>query len=142
MSVRPSVRLVSDCAICSLLTTPQRFCGSHGIAVCAYSPLGCGALLRHEGVAEIAAEAEREPLGGDGDRDGASRAAEMLVRWSLMRTDAVVVRATGDKHVGGAMRALESMAALGEDALPAGAVRRLDGLDEGCHFCWEASKVA
>ena len=110
--------------------------------MCAYAPLGSGALLRNEDVLAIADAADDGEGAPGGGGEPASRAAQMLVRWSLLRADAVVVRASGEAHVGGAARALERVAALGEGALPAAAARALDALDEGRHFCWDGSKVA
>lgn len=105
----------------------RSFCQLHGIALQAYSSLGCGQLLGNPTVQSVAAEAGVTP-------------AQALLLWGLHRVCAVIPKSAREGRIAEAAPAV----LLGLQ-LSQGALERLDGLEErlgSCKFCWDPSGVA
>ncbi len=109
----------------------RAFCEAHGIAVVAYSPFGCGALLGDPAVAAAAAAAGVTP-------------AQALLLWGLHRGMAVLPKSTRPERIAEVAppQLAAAEAPLGEAGL-ACLLAALDALgeDEPVKYCWDPSGI-
>ncbi len=92
-------------------------CAARGIAVEAYSPLTRGERIGHPTFAAIAAEVGRTP-------------AQIMLRWALQHDLIVLPKSVHEARIA-------ENARLFDFELDAGAMARIDALDEGTAFCWD-----
>eukprot|EP00897_Mesotaenium_endlicherianum_P004639 jgi/Mesen1/4202/ME000219S03337 len=94
----------------------RAFCAQNGIAVAAYSPLGCGQLLADPTVAAVAAE-------------HTCTLAQALLCWGLQHGLVVIAKSVKPERI------KENIGAFSFE-LGSNSVSVLDALDKGHHFCW------
>jgi diketogulonate reductase-like aldo/keto reductase len=98
------------------------FCQEHGIVVEAYSPLTRGERLGHPVVVDVARGAGRTP-------------AQVLLRWGIQHGFVVLPKSANPARIA-------ENAALFDFVLDAGAMARLDALDEGLVTGWDPATQA
>ena len=124
-------------------------CARMGIAVVAYSPLGCGQLCDHPDVLAAAQLLRCTP-------------AQALLAWGMRRGAAVIPKSVRrdriEENAGcGTWAALDALNRVGDGALNGGvwepgettvareaaveALTKLDGLDDDTHYCWDPRVV-
>mmetsp|Transcript_359 Transcript_359/g.1444 ORF Transcript_359/g.1444 Transcript_359/m.1444 type:complete len:327 (-) Transcript_359:885-1865(-) len=118
----------------------RRTCEALGVGIVAYSPLGCGELLKDARVlraAELLAEASGTAVSP----------ARALIAWSLRQPGivALIVKSSDGKRIAHNVgrEGYACAAALAEASGTAvdAAFRELDGMDDGTHFCWDPAVV-
>lgn len=119
----------------------RRTCEALGVGIVAYSPLGCGELLKDPRVLR-AAECLAEASG-----DTAVTPARALIAWSLRQPGivaSIVKSSNGDRvahNVGREGYARAAALAEASGTAVDAAFRELDGMDDGTHFCWDPTVV-
>eukprot|EP00878_Enallax_costatus_P022091 GHUV01023425.1.p2 GENE.GHUV01023425.1~~GHUV01023425.1.p2 ORF type:complete len:150 (+),score=44.45 GHUV01023425.1:632-1081(+) len=104
-------------------TALRQACAAAGVAVVAYASLGCGDLLKHGVVKQIAAQT-------------AKTEAQVLLMWSLQRGCAVIPKSVHPEYI-----AQYSPKLLLSQQLPSTHMTALDALQDGHKYCWDASGI-
>ncbi|GJP39277.1 hypothetical protein CLOM_g23666 [Closterium sp. NIES-68] len=97
-------------------------CAERGICVAAYSPLGCGQLLQHPTVLQVAQKVSQST-------------AQVLLRWSLQHGMVTIPKSVNPNRI-------RENANIFSFALDKENMEALDALDEDHHFCWSPIGIA
>lgn len=101
----------------------RQYCAASGIAVVAYSSLGCGDLLQNKVVCNVAHQEGVAP-------------ATLLLRWALQQGICVIPKSCTPARV----VAMAPDVLLGQD-IGDDAFAVLNSLEDGHKYCWDASAI-